>query len=102
MKKFENLIDSEGSVEGKINKIDIIKERNIKIAIIKIAKDQEIVPHPENYAVFFFIIQGSAIFTTGNGTYKIIKNKAIYYDPNEIRGIKPLEDSILLGIQIFD
>jgi len=102
MKKFENLIDSKGSLEGKINKIDIFKERNIKIVIIKMAKDQKIDPHPENYAVFFFIIQGSAIFTTGNGTYKIIKNEAIYYDPNEIRGIKPLEDSIFLGIQIIE
>lgn len=102
MKKFENLTEVESLFPQKLVKKEILARKNMRILLIKMTKDQEIKPHPEKYAVFFFIIEGSAIFTTGEGETKITKNEALYLDSNEMRGIKPLENLILLGVQIYN
>ncbi|MFO7795417.1 MAG: hypothetical protein ACQERB_14365 [Promethearchaeati archaeon] len=102
MKKFGNLIDTDKPFAGNIIKDDILTIKNVKISMINIPKEQEIKPHPEDYAILFFILKGSAIFTTGDGTYKVMKNEAIYLDFNEVRGIKPLEDLRFMGIKILN
>jgi len=102
MKKFGNLSDIDKPFAGNIIKDDILTRKNVKITVINMPKEQEIEPHPEEYAILFFIIKGSAIFTTGDGAHKVLKNEAIYLDFNEVRGIKPLEDLTFIGIKILN
>lgn len=64
-----------------------------------LGENQEIPPHPEVYAVFFLILEGSGIFTTKEGEYPLKKEDSIYYKKNELRGIRSKEKLILLGIQ---
>ncbi|MFO8019005.1 MAG: AraC family ligand binding domain-containing protein [Promethearchaeia archaeon] len=62
-------------------------------------KNQEIPPHPESYAVFFLILEGSGTFTKKDGEHSLQKNDTLYYKKNGLRGIRSNKKLILLGIQ---
>jgi quercetin dioxygenase-like cupin family protein len=59
----------------------------------------EIKAHPEPYAVFFLVLDGSGIFTKNVGEVKLKKNDYIFIEADEIRGIKSLENLVVLGVQ---
>ena len=96
---WENIIPDMKLSEDKITKKDILKTDDFNIAVISLEKNQEIPPHPEAYAVFFLVLQGSGIFITKEGIYPIQKGSSIYYEKNALRGIKSNETLILLGVQ---
>ena len=96
---WENIISDINLFEEKIVKRDIIKTGNFNVVIVYLGKNQEILPHLEPYAVFFIILQGSGVFTTKQGTFSLQKNSSVYYEKNELRGIKSKEELILLGVQ---
>ena len=96
---WENIISEINRSEEKPIKTDLIKTKNFNIVIVHLGKNQEIPPHPESYAVFFLVLQGSGVFTTKEGTVSLQKNSSIYYEKNELRGIKSKEELILLGVQ---
>ena len=102
---WENLItslendDKNSLFERPIYKKDILKTNDFNVALVSLKKGEKIPPHPEDYAVFFFIVQGKAIFTTNKGNISLKKDSSIYYKKNELRGIQSEEDLILLGIQ---
>jgi len=98
---WENIVSDIKLSGEKIVKKDIVKTGTFNIEIVRLEKDQEITPHPEPYAVFFLVLQGSGIFSTEKGTFLLQKDSSIYYEKNELRGIKSDEQLILLGIQIL-
>ena len=96
---WENIVSDTNLSGEKIVKKDIIKTGIFNIVIVYLGKNQEITPHPEPYAVYFLVLQGSGIFTTKQGKFSLQKDSSIYYAKNELRGIKSNEKLILLGVQ---
>jgi quercetin dioxygenase-like cupin family protein len=81
------------------SKEDIIKSDNFNIVVVCLEKDQEIKPHPEPYAVFFYVMEGIGIFTSEKGEVELNKGDSIFMKSNKIRGIKCIEKLSILGVQ---
>ncbi len=77
----------------------IIKSKKFNVIRICLEKSFEIKPHPEPYAVFFLVLDGSGVFTNKEGEFVLKKNDFFLIEANEIRGIKCLENLIILGVQ---
>ena len=78
----------------------IIKsKKKFNIVRICLEKGLEIKPHPEPYAVFFLVLDGSGIFTKNVEEVKLKRNDYIFIEADEIRGIKCLENLVVLGVQ---
>ena len=80
-------------------KEDILKSDKFNIVIVSLEKGQEIRPHPEPYAVFFFVLDGKGIFTSEKGETELSKGDSIFMDSDEIRGINCIEKLTILGVQ---
>ena len=76
-----------------------VNAKGFHAAIICLKKDVEILPHPEDYDVLFTILKGKGIFTGDNGTVILKVNESLFLKKNETRGIKAVEDLVVLGIQ---
>jgi len=74
-------------------------KKKFNIVRVCLEKGLEIEPHPEPYAVFFLVLDGSGIFTSKAGEFKLEKNDLIFIKAYEIRGIKCLESLVVLGVQ---
>ena len=74
-------------------------KKKFNIVRVCLEKGLEIEPHPEPYAVFFLVLDGSGIFTKNVEEVKLKKNDFIFIEADEIRGIKCLENLIVLGVQ---
>jgi len=92
------LSQKEFSAEKPIKK-DILNSRNYNIVIVCLEKGQEIKPHPEPYAVFFLVLEGRGIFTNSEGNFEMSKQSCLSIRSDEIRGIKCIENLVVLGIQ---
>jgi quercetin dioxygenase-like cupin family protein len=102
MKEFRNLLSELQKHKKDITKLQILNREHQNVLLVQMKKNQEIEAHPESYAVLFYIIKGSAIFTSGEGQHNLTENSALYLETNERRGIKALEDLLFLGIQMFN
>lgn len=96
---IENLLLKKEFSADKPVKKDLLISKKFNIAIVCLEKDQEIPPHPEPYAVFFLVLEGKGIFTSSQGKYELRKNSSIYLEADEMRGIKCVEQMIVLGVQ---
>ncbi|MHA1269392.1 MAG: cupin domain-containing protein [Candidatus Helarchaeota archaeon] len=96
---IKNFLEKKESSLNKPTKKDIIKSKMFNIVIVSLKKGQEIPLHPEPYAVFFLVLEGSGIFTSESGKFNMKKNDGLFVKENEIRGIKCFEDLIILGVQ---
>ena len=96
---IKNLLSKKEFFPEKPVKKDIIKSGMFNIVLVCLKKGQEIKPHPEPYAVFFLVLEGSGIYTSNKGKYKLKKNDGLFIEANEIRGIKCLENMVVLGVQ---
>ena len=85
--------------EEKPVKKHFLNSQGFHTALICLKKGKEIPPHEENYAVFLMILEGKGIFTDINGEHTLTKNQGIYMKKDEIRGIKAIEDLVVLGVQ---
>ena len=74
-------------------------KKKFNIVRVCLEKGLEIDPHPEPYAVFFLVLEGSGIFTNKAGEFELKKNDFIFIKADEIRGIKCLENLVVLGVQ---
>ncbi len=74
-------------------------KKKFNIVRVCLEKGLEIEPHPEPYAVFFLVLDGSGIFTNKAGEFKLKKNDFIFIETDGIRGIKCLENLVVLGVQ---
>jgi len=97
--KIDNLLEKESFSSEKPVKKDVLKSENFNIVRVYLKKGQEIKPHPEPYAVFFLVLKGKGLFTSKEGKFELKKNDGLFIKVNEIRGIKCLENLVILGIQ---
>ena len=95
----ENLLSKKEFSSEKPVKKDILTSRNFNIVIVCLEKGQEIKPHPEPYAVFFLVLEGKGIFTNSKGSFELSKQSCISIRTNERRGIKCIENLVVLGVQ---
>ena len=77
----------------------IIKSKKFNINRVCLETGLEIEPHPEPYAVFFLVLEGSGIFTSEAGEVTLKKNGFVFIKEDEIRGIKTLESLVFLAVQ---
>jgi len=76
-----------------------LNAKGFHAALICLKSGVEIPPHPEDYGVLLTVLEGKGIFTDINGQFTLTKNKSIYMKKDEIRGIKAIDDLIVLRIQ---
>ena len=82
---------------GKHEMKKVISSPNFDVVRVCIPKGLVVDPHTEPNATFFLVIEGSGIFTKGTETAELHKNDSIFINAGEIRGIKCLENLVLLG-----
>lgn len=99
MTAFENLVARRESPAGGPTKNDVLATDEFTIGLVSLDETQEIEPHPEPYAVFFFVLEGAGEFTTGEGTVELTDGDALYLEPGERRGIRCTEPLTILGVQ---
>ncbi len=68
-------------------------------ALICLKAGVKIPPHPEDYGVLLTVFKGKGVFTDINGKSTLTKGESIYMEKDEIRGIKAIEDLVVIGIQ---
>ncbi len=61
---FNNLIVEKYFSDKEPNKKDLIKSEKFNIVTVYFKAGQEIPPHPEPYAVFFYVIKGGEFSQT--------------------------------------
>jgi len=76
-----------------------VNAKGFHAAIICLKKGVELKPHAEDYGVLLTVLEGKGTFTDSNGSFPLTKNQSIYIKKDEIRGIKPEEDLVVLGIR---
>ena len=97
--KIDNLLEKAGFSPDEIVKKDVLKSEKFNTVLVCLGKGQEIKPHPEPYAVFFLVLKGTGLFTCKEGKFELKKNDGLFIEANEIRGIKCLENMVVLGVQ---
>ena len=79
---------------------DLIYESNsFKIMRISLKKGLAIPPHQGSHVVVFFVLKGKGLFMSGSGEVELGENDYISLNETEPRGIKSLEDLIVLAIR---
>ncbi len=96
MDVFSYLSDIDFSTGRPVLK-NVFSSPNFNIVRVNLPKGLNIDPHPEPNATFFLVIEGSGIFTRGTETFEMHKNDSLFIKAGEIRGIKCLENLVLLG-----
>ena len=76
-----------------------LNAKGFHAALICLKSGVEIPPHPEDYGVLLTVLGGKGIFTDINGEFTLTKNQSIYMKKDEIRGIKAIENLVVLGTQ---
>lgn len=99
MKPFPALVDMYESDADEPTKADVLDAEEFHVGIVTMAAGEEIPPHPEPYAVFFFVLRGSGEFTGDDGTIELGVGDGLYLDHGERRGIRCTESLTNLGVQ---
>ncbi len=99
MKPFPDLVEKRVVDPEKPTKNDIIDSPEFHVGIITLEAGQEIPPHPEPYAVFFYVLQGVGEFSGPDGRVELVNGDALYLEHGEIRGIRCTEPLTILGFQ---
>jgi quercetin dioxygenase-like cupin family protein len=86
-------------LEGKPNMAEKGNSEHFSIKQIAIPKGTVIKPHPEDNATFFLVLKGRAIFTVDGKESELTQFDGILVPTNGSRGIKVLEDLIVVGTQ---
>ncbi|MFW5905810.1 MAG: cupin domain-containing protein [archaeon] len=99
MNPFHDLIETYKSNSAEPTKNDVIDSPAFHVGIVTLAAGQEILPHPEPYTVFFYVLEGAGTFTGGDETIELAEGDGLYLDHGERRGIRCSEPLTILGIQ---
>lgn len=79
-------------------KKDFLNTRNFGVSLVCLAAGQEIPVHPEPYGACFYVVSGKGMFTVGKEKFELSSGKMVFAAADEMRGIKSLEQLVLLGI----
>lgn len=76
-----------------------MKSDKFNVVLVFLEKKQEIKSHPEPYAVFVLVLDGSGLFTTKDGSFEVSKGGCIFIQATGVREIKANERLTILGVQ---
>ena len=77
----------------------MIRSKKFNTVRICLGKGLEKKPQPEPYAVLFYMIEVSVIFTSEEGEFTLKKGDSIFMKAKKTRGIQALENLVVLGVQ---
>lgn len=89
---------AEYSPDGPVKK-DLIKIAGSNIVLVCLETGQEILPHPEPYAVVFVVLRGEGIITSGSIRHHVQSMQLVSVGKDENRGIRCDQRMVLLGIR---
>ena len=95
----KNIFDNQKFPADSPGKDFIYKSNNFKIMRISLKKGLAIPRHQGSHVVVFFVLKGKGLFTTGSGEVELGENDYISLDDTEPRGIRSLEDLVVLAIR---
>ena len=70
-----------------------------KVMRISLKKGLEIQPHHGSHPVVFLVLKGRGVFPNNSGGVELGEGEYIAYNDSEARGMKSLEDMIVLAIR---
>ena len=89
---------AEFSATGPVKK-DLMKTAGSNIVLVCLETGQEILPHPEPYAVVFVVLQGEGIITSGTVEHPVRPQHLVSVKKDENRGIRCNKRMVILGIR---
>ena len=95
----KNIFDNQKFISDGPAKDPIYISEKFKVMRISLKKGLEIEPHEGSHPAVFLVLKGKAIFPTASGEVELGENDYITYNETEPRGIKSLEDLIVLVIR---
>ncbi|MBY8992226.1 MAG: hypothetical protein KGD58_15885 [Candidatus Lokiarchaeota archaeon] len=95
----KNIFDNQKFLGDTPAKDLIYKTGNFKIMRISLKKGLSIPVHQGTHVVVFFVLKGKGVFTSGSGEVELGENEYISLDETEPRGIRSLEDLVVLAIR---
>jgi len=95
----KNIFDNQKFISDGPAKDPIYISEKFKVMRISLKKGLEIEPHEGSHPIVFLILKGKAIFPTASGEVELSENDYITYSETESRGIKSLEDLVVLAIR---
>ena len=95
----KNIFDNQKFIPDGPAKYPIYISEKFKVMRISLKKGSEIEPHEGTHPVVFLVLKGKAIFPTASGGVELGENDYITYSETEPRGIKSLEDLVVLVIR---
>ncbi len=95
----KSIFDEQQFLDNEPAKDLIYRSDSFKIIRISLKKGAIIESHTGSHVVFFLVLKGKGIFTTGSEEVELGENEFISLNESEPRGIKSLEDLVVLGIR---
>jgi len=95
----KDIFDGQKFSGAEIIKDLIYRSEGFKIMRISLKKGLKIEPHTGTHIVFFLVLKGRGIFTTESGDVELGENEYISLKESEPRGIRSLEDLVVLAIR---
>ena len=95
----KNIFDNQKFMTNAPAKDPIYISEKFKVMRISLKKDLEIEPHHGSHPVVFLVLKGRGVFPTDSGQVELGENEYITYSETESRGMKSLEDLIVLAIR---
>ncbi len=95
----KNIFDNQKFLVDTPAKDLIYKTNNFKIMRISLKKGLAIPAHQGTHVVIFFVLKGRGLFTSGSGEVELGENEYITLDETEPRGIRSLDDLVVLAIR---
>ncbi len=77
----------------------IYKSSSFKVMRISLKKGLVIPPHKGSHVVLFLVLKGKGAFTSDSGEIVLEKDDYITIGENETRGIRSLEDLVVLAVR---
>ena len=75
------------------------RDATFNVVRVTVATGISLPPHPEEYMVLFYVLEGSGRITTDECIKEVMAGDYVLVGHGETRGIEAVERMILLGIQ---
>jgi len=95
----KNIFDNQKFNLNTPAKDPIYISEKFKVMRISLKKGLEIESHHGSHPVVFLVLKGRGVFPTDSGQVELGENEYITYSETESRGMKSLEDLIVLAIR---
>jgi quercetin dioxygenase-like cupin family protein len=91
---LENLVFTEDP-----NKVPLVVREGYSVVRLTLGKGASAPPHVASHSAFFLVLKGKAIITSGNEEVELEENQYIAIESDQTRGIRALDDSVILAIR---